>query len=122
MRLKEKATDFLNLVVSNRVDEAFQKYVSNEMIHHNPYFKGDAGSLRTAMKKNAAEQPGKIFEVQIALDEGDLAVIFSRFRIHPDEAGIAVVHIFRFEGGLIVEMWDVGQTVPEDSPNENGMF
>lgn len=35
---------------------------------------------------------------------------------------VAVVHLFRFEGNLIVEMWDIGQPVPESTPNENGMF
>jgi predicted SnoaL-like aldol condensation-catalyzing enzyme len=34
----------------------------------------------------------------------------------------AVVHIVRFDGEKIAEMWDVGQAVPADSPNENGMF
>jgi predicted SnoaL-like aldol condensation-catalyzing enzyme len=32
------------------------------------------------------------------------------------------VHIFRFRGDKIVELWDLGQEVPESSPNENGMF
>jgi predicted SnoaL-like aldol condensation-catalyzing enzyme len=35
---------------------------------------------------------------------------------------IAVVHILRFEQGKIVEMWDVSQQVPKDSPNKLGMF
>lgn len=35
---------------------------------------------------------------------------------------IAVVHMFRFENGKILEMWDVGQVMEKDSPNENGMF
>lgn len=34
----------------------------------------------------------------------------------------AVVHVFRFQGNLIAELWDVGQAVPENSPNEYGMF
>jgi hypothetical protein len=34
----------------------------------------------------------------------------------------AVVHIFRFEHDRIAELWDVGQPVSKDSPNENGMF
>jgi predicted SnoaL-like aldol condensation-catalyzing enzyme len=34
----------------------------------------------------------------------------------------AVVHIARIEGGRIVELWDVGQEIPKDSPNANGMF
>jgi predicted SnoaL-like aldol condensation-catalyzing enzyme len=33
-----------------------------------------------------------------------------------------VIHIFRFEEDRIVELWDVGQEIPEDSPNDNGMF
>jgi len=38
------------------------------------------------------------------------------------EPGAAVVHVFRFEGDRIAELWDVGQEVPADSPNQNGMF
>jgi predicted SnoaL-like aldol condensation-catalyzing enzyme len=35
---------------------------------------------------------------------------------------VALVHIFRFEGNLIAELWDIGQAAPENSPNEYGMF
>jgi predicted SnoaL-like aldol condensation-catalyzing enzyme len=40
------------------------------------------------------------------------------------EAGVeyAVVHILRFEGERIVELWDVSQEIPADSPNTLGMF
>ncbi len=30
---------------------------------------------------------------------------------------VAVVHILHFEGGKIVELWDVGQVIPKDSPD-----
>jgi hypothetical protein len=33
-----------------------------------------------------------------------------------------VVHICRFDGARIVELWDVGQPVPEHSVNALGMF
>jgi hypothetical protein len=32
------------------------------------------------------------------------------------------VHIFRFAGDRVVELWDVAQPLPADSPNENGAF
>jgi len=35
---------------------------------------------------------------------------------------VAVVHIFRFENGKVVELWDLGQQMIKDSPNENGLF
>jgi hypothetical protein len=38
------------------------------------------------------------------------------------ESGVAVVHIFRFNGDRVVELWDVGQTIPADSPNRDGAF
>ena len=50
----------------------------------------------------------------------DAAISFLRMK--PGDKGIAVVHLLRFEGGHVAELWDVGQAVPEDSPNPNGMF
>jgi predicted SnoaL-like aldol condensation-catalyzing enzyme len=54
----------------------------------------------------------------------DRAVLFLQphVRQNPDELGGAVVHIFRFEDERIVELWDVGQPVPKESPNQYGMF
>jgi predicted SnoaL-like aldol condensation-catalyzing enzyme len=43
-------------------------------------------------------------------------------RIKPGDAGLAVFHMFRFEGDLIAELWDVGQAISADSPNQAGMF
>jgi predicted SnoaL-like aldol condensation-catalyzing enzyme len=42
--------------------------------------------------------------------------------LNPGDSGVATIHIFRFEGDRIVELWDVGQAVPENSLNDNGMF
>lgn len=42
--------------------------------------------------------------------------------LRPGETGITTVHLFRFRGDKIVEMWDWGQTVPADSPNKDGAF
>jgi predicted SnoaL-like aldol condensation-catalyzing enzyme len=41
---------------------------------------------------------------------------------NPEDRSGAVVHIFRFAGNHIVEMWDLGQQIPDNMPNENGMF
>jgi len=120
--MKDSAVSFLKMCASGHAREAFEKYVGNDFKHHKPYFKGDAVSLRDAMQENAEQYPGKIFEVQRALEEGDLVAVHSRVQFDEKAQVIAVVHIFRFDAGKVVELWDVGQLVPEHSPNEYGVF
>ena len=119
---KEQAVNFLQLIVAGEIDEAYEKYVSPDLRHHNPYFAGDAESLKQAMKGNDGTSPNKSLEVKQTIEEGDRVMVYSHIKQNPEDIGAAVVHIFRFQEGKIVEMWDIGQPVPEDSPNENGMF
>jgi predicted SnoaL-like aldol condensation-catalyzing enzyme len=119
---KDAAVEFLMLAATGKVREAYERHVGPGFRHHNPWFRGDAESLRTAMEENAAQNPDKTLEVQMSLQEGDRVAVFSRVRQRPGDTGGAVVHLFRFEGDRIVELWDVGQEVPEESVNENGMF
>jgi predicted SnoaL-like aldol condensation-catalyzing enzyme len=119
---KEAAIDFLTLAASGRVRDAYRRHVGPGFRHHNPCFRGDAASLMEAMEQNAMQNPDKVLEVQCALQDGDRVAVFSRVRQKPGDAGGAVVHIFRFDADRIVELWDIGQAVPEKSINENGMF
>jgi predicted SnoaL-like aldol condensation-catalyzing enzyme len=54
--------------------------------------------------------------------DGDEVVSLSEVHHRKGDSGAAVVHFFRFEGDLIAELWDVGQEIPDKSPNKNGMF
>ena len=120
--LKDRAVSFLKLAAAGRVDQAYADYVGAGFRHHNPYFRGDAASLKAAMAENAAQNPGKSLEVKRALEDGDLVAVHSHVRQKPEDPGAAVVHIFRFENGRIVELWDVGQPVMDEGPNELDMF
>lgn len=119
---KDAAIDFLTLAASGRVREAYDKHVGPAFRHHNPFFRGDAASLMEAMQENATKNPDKVLDVHAAIEEGDRVAVFSHVRQHPQDRGVAVVHLFRFENGRIVELWDVGQPVPEQRVNENGIF
>ena len=122
MTIKDSATDFLRLAASGHVREAYQKYAAPNFRHHNAYFKGDAESLMRAMEENAAANPQKSLKIHHAIAEGDLVAVHGHVKQNPSDRGVALVHIFRFEDGRIAELWDLGQPVPESSPNENGMF
>lgn len=119
---KEAAVAFLRLSSSGKVREAFETYTAATFRHHNPFFRGDATSLAAGMADNAEQFPNKLLDVQRTIEEGDLVAVHSRVRLAPDKPAIAVVHIFRFEGDRVVELWDIGQPAPDDSPNEYGMF
>ena len=71
------------MAASGNVREAYRKHVGADFRHHNPNFRGDAVSLMAAMEENAAKNPGKSLEIQLALQEGDLVAVFSRVRQKP---------------------------------------
>ena len=119
---KEAATTFLHLVTANRIREAYERFVGPNFRHHNPWFRGDAASLMAGMEENAGVAPNKVFEVKQAIQEGDRVAVHSHLRMKPGDTGMAVVHIFRFEGDRIAEFWDLGMRIPDDSVNENGTF
>lgn len=119
---KESAQHFLKLAAQGKSREAFKLYVGKQFKHHNVYFKGDANTLMTAVEEDAKMNPDKIFEIQRALEDGDLVAVHSRIRQNPNDRDYAVMHIFRFDNDKIVELWDFAQEAPAEMINENGMF
>jgi predicted SnoaL-like aldol condensation-catalyzing enzyme len=119
---KDIARAFLRLAATGKVREAYERLVGPGFRHHNPYFRGDAESLCTGMEEAAAKFPQTSIEIQRALEDGTLVAVHSKVKHEPAGRDIAVVHIFRFKGSSIVELWDVAVEAPQDSPNENGMF
>ena len=123
MNRKESAVAFLRLAGTGRTEEAYAKLIAPEFVHHNQYFRGDRESLRSAMAEAHEKSPNKLIDVKRVFEDGDFVITHSRVvRRDPAEQDVAVVHIFRFEGDQVVELWDVGQLVSKDSPNENGAF
>jgi len=116
------AVSFFELVGSGRVREAYDRHVAPNFRHHNAFFRGDRDSLMKAMEESAAKNPDKLIEVKRSLEDGNFVVLHSHIRQSAADRGGAAVHIFRFENGRIAELWDVGQPLPQDSPNEHGPF
>jgi predicted SnoaL-like aldol condensation-catalyzing enzyme len=119
---RNAAADFLRLVSTGHVKQAFSLYVGTTFKHHNPFFESGALALMNAMDANAKANPHKEFIVHHVVAEHNLVAVHGHVRHNPKELGFALVHIFRFSGGRIVEMWDLGQEVPSSSPNSDGMF
>ena len=119
---KDAAVKFLQLVVAGQIDEAYRKYVDLRGKHHNPFFPAGFSALKKAMMENHVQFPSKQLTVKNVLGDDDLVAVHSHIVLRPGETGLAAVHLFRFHGDRIMEMWDCGQPLPADSPNEDGAF
>lgn len=122
MNNRDIATDFLQMCARGDVREAYDRHVSADFVHHNAWFPGDRESLLRAMEESAVAEPNKSFQVKQVVDGGDRVAVLSHLVRAGAGVEYAVVHIARFEDGKIVELWDLGQEIPEDSPNALGMF
>jgi len=119
---KEAALDFLNMVVAGKIEEAYAKHVDMGGKHHNAYFPAGFPALKKAMIEAHTQFPNKRFSTKHVLGDGDLVAVHSHMALIPGEKEVAVVHLLRFQGNKIVEMWDCGQILSTDSPNKDGVF
>mgnify|MGYP003860174931 CR=1 FL=1 len=120
MTKKETAISFLKLAGTGKVKEAFDKFIAPDFIHHNQYFQGNREALQKAMEEAHQTSPNKSIETKHSYIDEDTVITHSH--VIKQDVEIAVVHIFRFKMGKIVELWDLGQPIEKDSPNENGLF
>jgi predicted SnoaL-like aldol condensation-catalyzing enzyme len=69
------------------------------------------------------KNPNRSIEIKKIFEDGSTVITMSHLtRMNPEIPEIAVVHIFKFRDEKIVELWDLGQQMMKDSPNENGLF
>jgi hypothetical protein len=119
---KKIATNFLQLSAAGKCDEAYAFVDMMNFKHHNIHFPGDAKSLKEAQEENAKQMPNKVLEVKKIVQENDHVVTFSLVTMSK-EMQVQVCHMFKFnETNRVIELWDMGQVLPEKMVNENGPF
>ena len=116
------ATDFLTMVIAGRIADAYQKYVDMQGKHHNVYFPAGFATLQKGMEDSQAAGSHKQFTIKQTFVDGDRVAVHSHLIPFVGGPEMTVVHMFRFENGNIVEFWDVGQMIPEEMVNGDGVF
>lgn len=117
------ALDYYDLIINQRrVADAVAKYIGPTYKQHNPTIGDGPEAALKSLSEVIDGFPQARAEFKRVIVEGDMVVIHSHGIPTPGDRGFAVVDIFRFEGGKIVEHWDVIQPVSETSKNANSMF
>lgn len=118
---KELVVAYMQEVWVNRNAEAVSKYVSSDtFIQHNPHLDNGLPALEGFLPHLFNNiMPEGTWEVKRVIAEDNMAVVHSLAKAIPDALGMAVVDIFRVEGGKIVEHWDVTTDVPEKTVSGN---
>lgn len=116
---------FQRLFVERRVFDEADNYLAADFIEHNPTAGNGVTALKAFFKDLVKQNPNFSIEAKRVIAENDLVFVHFHMRNDakdPKDRGVAGVDIFRIEHGKIAEHWDVLQTVPEKSANNNTMF
>ena len=120
---------FKTAFIERDPEKAVQLYVGSYYKQPNPFFPDGKQGFIKKVKQWTGDNFNRQFEFKRVIAEGDYVVLHVRQILAEDDKdfgvapkGNAVIDIFRFENGRIVEHWDVVQVVPAESANNNTMF
>jgi predicted SnoaL-like aldol condensation-catalyzing enzyme len=101
---------------------AVDRFIAPGYIQHNQGVEPGVDSLKAFLDTIRERTPQAVHDVKRAFVDGDHVTVHYHVRRWPGDSGWAVIDIFRIEGGLIVEHWDVMQDVVEGGPNPLSPF
>ena len=101
---------------------AAEKYLAEDYKQHNPMAATGRKAFMDFFGRFFQQSPEWRVQIKRVAADGDLVWVHYHAQKNADDRGMAVVDILRVQDGMIVEHWDVVQSVPQKSANENGMF
>ncbi|MEW4371528.1 nuclear transport factor 2 family protein [Paenibacillus kandeliae] len=112
---------FKTIFTEHKLDQA-SRYIATDYIQHNPLAANGRQAFVDFFQPFVKQNPDYNVEVKRIIAQGDLVLVHSLAKTTKSDRGMAVVDIFRVKNNKVVEHWDVGQSVPEKSANDNTMF
>jgi len=116
------------LYLEQDVPGAYRKFVDANFWQHDPALADGIAGIEADMQARKADQTSRdirfprVDVVDRILVHEDLFVVQHHVFTGPEHTGTAIVDIWRVANGLIVEHWDVIQSVPAVLSNHNTMW
>ena len=111
-----------DLKPSQRIEMLRDGRFSESYIQHSPHVEDGREAVLKLFASRYERAPELSSSVKRTASQGDLVWIHQHVKRTPEDRGNAVVNIFRMENGKFAEHWNVIQSVPEESRNDNTMF
>lgn len=119
---RELVVTFYERFFNAHETEEAAEVIAEDYIQHNPDVPDGKEPFVSYFTGFYADNPESQARIVRSAADGDLVWLHVHSTNGEDDAGEAVVDIFRVEDGMIVEHWDVIQAVPAPSANNNTMF
>jgi predicted SnoaL-like aldol condensation-catalyzing enzyme len=101
---------------------AADEMLSEDYVQHNPNIPTGRAAFVTFATQRFAQFPQSHSTIIRSAVDNDLVYLHIHSVDQSSDRGRAIINIFRVKGGQIVEHWDVVQSVPATSANQNTMF
>lgn len=103
---------------SSQVD----RYIAPDYIQHSSLAPPGRQALKDFLDFIRGQSPDAQTHIKRSFVDGNHVICHTHVIRHPGDPGLAVVDIFRVEGGMLVEHWDVLMDVPAQPVNTLPMF
>jgi predicted SnoaL-like aldol condensation-catalyzing enzyme len=114
--------DMFEHVLNPMNSAAADRFITADYIQHNQMAEPGREGLKRFLDMIREQTPEAVHDVKRAFVDGDHVTVHYHVRRWPGDPGWAVIDIFRIEGGMIAEHWDVMQDVVDGGPNPNSPF
>ena len=119
---KKAAMEFYDAAINKKDFEAASKFIGNRYTQHNPNAADGPEGLEAFLGFLREKFPQYHSDIKRAFADGDYVILHVHNIPTPGARGRAIMDIFKFENGKVVEHWDVAQDIPENPRNNNTMF
>jgi predicted SnoaL-like aldol condensation-catalyzing enzyme len=109
------------LLVRHRTGYAFDSFVSEHLVQHNPAAK-DGRAAAIGLVGPIVAAPGAQFAVSTLIVDGDFAFLHYRGTLDGAGHAAAFAELYRIEHGTFVEHWDAFQSIPAKPVSPHPMF